>query len=735
MATWRKIHPDAKDADRPRHLTKEEIKTIVDKIPAPLGVSRYAVDIAHEEIKYNLALKLRKIEISSSAIEKLANTIYTMYDKAHATPGDPVAYQVAQAFGNNITQFTLNTFHSQGSDLSAREIISSVKETTNASKERKFPFTVAYFKNKYLSYYDALVMQSIFVSTVASDFIKNKGSIIKHYKSNNIQVKNEFINSITDRYIPVEDVRIETSVPFYLELQIDEVQLYRYQLSVRVIAEKIYKQLGYIKKGNNEKKCLTVYYGSALDPKIYIFASHETLYDEFEHIVDVVVNPGLNILRISGYDDVTGYSLIQKPLHSVILEEEHLTATTTAIKLSGYDMYQHGITKEHIVKYFTVLGLVDTDDPFLPKDDEDPENKYFWNKLGYKNIDPSKYPLVNDGNDFHPGYNQPNIDRYPVIVVNSKDRKKGGSVASWIGEQFSTSDDNSKKNYYTEYEDIGRYGAIRYAKLGGNNFVKVMRSSHIDKTLSYCNNMHIMAKYVGMGAGKSTQTSDVTSTMDQAGVYIHPTNTMLFVDFQFGKTHPIGVSTSGIAADNKGFLTISSIEKVINTFKNAAIGEVPESSNNVIASLILGTDIKMGTGYAKPYFEKNGTLFIDKDVMNAGKISADEGKIFLDIPIDPSLLDKIITMGKSITVRRRTPIASVDRESSIAKHYIDLHTDKTIVRNEDIRNIMKVNTVYIPNSYVEFHPTNRYTRVIEITPTVDITSVDEDSDVVSMLKD
>lgn len=135
------------ESDEPRHLTKEEIDTIVNSLC-------YSYD--HNPVQENLIniqrtktrCALEKEKIKPSKIPELSRIIKREFFKSLVAPGEAVGVNSSQNIGEPTMQMTLNTFHHAGNSAKNGALgFHRVQEILNAAKKQGNPTITAYFKD------------------------------------------------------------------------------------------------------------------------------------------------------------------------------------------------------------------------------------------------------------------------------------------------------------------------------------------------------------------------------------------------------------------------------------------------------------------------------------------------------------------------------------------------------------------------------------------------------------
>ncbi len=188
------ISLEPKLENKPRKLTHDEIEYIVSVIPL---VNKLFPEVAkkiqdrpwyffpkiEEKIREGFQDRLRYLlgETTLShgglvpgtkyghGIQQMRNEIIRQYRDSQIMPGESVGILAAGAFGEIMTQSTLNTFHSIGKNSNTTTGIRGFKELINVSKFRSNPSSTVHFTNKSLDLRGVLKLRDdIIYTTVMS---------------------------------------------------------------------------------------------------------------------------------------------------------------------------------------------------------------------------------------------------------------------------------------------------------------------------------------------------------------------------------------------------------------------------------------------------------------------------------------------------------------------------------------------------------------------------------------
>ncbi len=174
---WQRKVPDADENDKPRKLTDEELRTIVDSLPEIAGSDPENRRLATGCVRTQLYEDLKQCEIAPSTIPLLIKAINDKHHRSLIAPGTTVGSTAAESIGAMSVQMSLNTFHTSGSAKSVSAGIDSLKDVIFARPEPKMTNMNIFFKNRGLTFDDVLGMRSKVVGVTIMNFVKNMSHI------------------------------------------------------------------------------------------------------------------------------------------------------------------------------------------------------------------------------------------------------------------------------------------------------------------------------------------------------------------------------------------------------------------------------------------------------------------------------------------------------------------------------------------------------------------------------
>ena len=164
-------------------------------------------------------------------------------------------------------------------------------------------------------------------------------------------------------------------------------------------------------------------------------------------------------------------------------------------------------------------------------------------------------------------------------------------------------DREERKRYIQKPVDVARSELMRaselvYAEVDGANLRGILSIHDVDKRLTVCSSMHIMAATLGVEAARAQLIRDLRDTIfKSAGSYVHPVHIMFIAEFIMSRGEPHGLTYSGISRQPGGHLSLSTLERAGKVFSQGALHGRKEDIRNTSASVVVGHRIRLGNGF------------------------------------------------------------------------------------------------------------------------------------------
>ena len=132
-----------------RKLSEQEILDVLDSLPKQSTLHTDIQLSVYENLRNKIHSQLIHIQLYPELIPKLKKELETRYFKSLVCPGEMVGMTAAQSIGHNLTQLTLDSFHSAGNITKA--VVTGVPKflkLINASEDTKGDSAIVYFQSK-----------------------------------------------------------------------------------------------------------------------------------------------------------------------------------------------------------------------------------------------------------------------------------------------------------------------------------------------------------------------------------------------------------------------------------------------------------------------------------------------------------------------------------------------------------------------------------------------------------
>lgn len=185
--------PKADPKNRPRRLTKDEIDYIVGVMPLANQLFPKIGEKIQRGLQDRLRYSLRINDLSpgitipgsgpesgpdyGEGIIRMRNEIIRQYRDSQVMAGKSVGILAAGAFGEIMTQSTLNTFHSIGKNSNTTTGIRGFREIINVSKDRSNPSSTVHFADKNLDLRGVLKLRNDIIYTTIRTLVVDYGTV------------------------------------------------------------------------------------------------------------------------------------------------------------------------------------------------------------------------------------------------------------------------------------------------------------------------------------------------------------------------------------------------------------------------------------------------------------------------------------------------------------------------------------------------------------------------------
>lgn len=563
------------DIMKPRRLTEEEIKDILDIIPEVKSASIQVGEFNRLSLLKTIREQLKEIMITPLGINDMKDEILRQFNKSVIKHGSVVGVTAAEALGGPITQMALNSFHQSGSAKNVTFGVSRVRELINATKELKNVSCSIFFENQHMSFDDIISKVRPEITDISvSDVVKGIPDI---ETIDNIEEPQWYQ---TYRMLIRDDFKANA----ILDLDIDVNILYAYKITMEDICRVI--------EQNQPVICV---YSPLNIGKIHIYPIEKSIASKIksEGIIDrknasmvflwKIVIPALDKLKIKGISGITQIYPVEAPVWQIVKDEMKASSVDRGwfLILNEVRMKITGISVSKLVYLCKTVGMT------VPK----VRNNYI---LVQTPVGESPTTMVID---------LIKADKQAEKEYESNKRSEGAIIIR------------------RPPTKIMNASFIVYADSDGSIFKKdkstlrtLLAHPNIDSTRTYCNNVHEMNAVLGIEAARTFLIKEFIEVIGFQGSYINPRHIVLLVDFMVSLGQVSGITFTGISRQSSGALKKASFEKAMDTFKEAVgFGERKEIKETS-ASIYVGKKALIGTGYNDQFMDRSKFKDIEEEI-------------------------------------------------------------------------------------------------------------------------
>ena len=147
----------------------------------------------------------------------------------------------------------------------------------------------------------------------------------------------------------------------------------------------------------------------------------------------------------------------------------------------------------------------------------------------------------------------------------------------------------------------------------GSNFSDVLKVPGIDPKRVLTNNIHEIAKTLGIEAARNALIEEAKSVLEEQGLDVDIRHTMLMADTmtQTGEIRQIG--RHGVSGEKASVLARAAFETTVNTLVEAASKGVTDRFKGVTESVIISQDIPVGTGMVELYMNPSRERLVENN--------------------------------------------------------------------------------------------------------------------------
>jgi len=205
---------------------------------------------------------------------------------------------------------------------------------------------------------------------------------------------------------------------------------------------------------------------------------------------------------------------------------------------------------------------------------------------------------------------------------------------------------------------------VGYVITGGSNLERLLSNPDVDATLTITNNVHEIARTLGIEAAFTFLGKELNEIVRNAGSYVNPRHILIVMSVICSRGYPYGVTYNGAAQLGIGTFALASLERApMFLTKGAQFGQT--EAINVSSAVGLGQAIPIGTGSVSLRIDQK--LYDDYEQQMAQRQNGSQ------LPVDVNVLQR--TYGNQIVTQEPS-----DR---MLDTFSDISEDKWIFTGDD----------------------------------------------------
>ena len=535
--------------DVPRKLSEAEIQDILSVIPNIKSAANEVSQFNTDAMKILVREQLQDIRITPVGIPDLKAEIVRQFRETIITPGSMVGVTAAESLGKNTTQSALNSFHASGSSKNVSGGVERIRELIDASENPKKPSCTMHFKDEFLSFDDIIIHKRPEITQI------NVQSLVLGMPE--IESIDKIVQPFWYSFYR-QLVRNDFESKYVLILNIDVNMLYAYKLTMQDIASVIEESGSVIcvyspmSVGRIDIYPIEKRVNSELNSKGIISEDNSSLI-----FLSSIVVPLLDKLIVSGISGIQQIYPVESPVLQIVKEEMQAEIRQGKqewyLILNPIRMKITGITVNKLIKLMEIAGV----ETVLVKE---------------------KYIVVQS-------------ETSPTEIVKNL-----------IDEDKKEEKVKRKNGTYMEATAIDIHSKLVYADSTGSNFSELLSHPDIDARRTFSNNVHEIKNTLGIEAARNFLIKEFIDVFGAEG-YINPRHIVLLADFMTNLGKVYGVTFTGVSRQPIGALEKASYEKAMDVFKEASGFGEKKSVSGTSASVFIGKNALVGTGYSQDYIK------------------------------------------------------------------------------------------------------------------------------------
>lgn len=569
-----------------RILEENEIDEILNEIPNIPSPFKNSSEITRNQLIAFYKEQLLKIKINDKGIEDLKKEIKELCLKSLIPSNEPIGHICSMAMSQPVTQSILSGFHQTGRSKDVKENTAVALTDLQLVRPPKIVKNIIHFKNYDLTSEEAYDLCFKLEGLNLENLLKERPSVLtkvplededwvkKYMICNNIPFNFLLFENEEMNVKEYEDDKEILNKNVFLRLKLDIYKCIKHGITSYDIIDKL------VNKKNNIILGLSSAFYKGI---IYLVAGNSVNLTSF-----VKGNKSLNnYINEIDYKKIFFNSIFIPNIRDKIF----ICGVKDLVNVKPQNLSLMSKI-ENIIKLDKYIFRIDINNQTLLY--EIPEKKFikFFESLGFyivennlKNIIP--YLIIESKDDLE------NVDELKKSIT----KKINDNKEEYLNKLKSITDTNGP--YYVNSENYNIYRNSEYiycVGYGKNIFYDLKNIKFIDINRYYCTCINTMKKIVGITGANVLLVREYIRLIKDAGDTPNPdfVKPLAFCQNFLGKTIPM--TSHGAKTMSVNALSNAAIQDPLNHISHSAAFGIPEDINDVVSSIIVGKNIKVGTG-------------------------------------------------------------------------------------------------------------------------------------------
>ena len=549
-------------------------------------------------IRRKLYYQLRKLKLVPTpvAIAKLKTYMNEMWRRATLEAGTAIGVEVAHSLSAPAMQMTLNSFHTSGG-RTMEASIASISELIFARNRTKTAMHI-HFEDKYLTVDELFDVRGEFVGNSVWSLIVEKDIELEAVKDLDRFWWQETYPLITGKVFPANP---DTPV---LRLYMNVNRMYAMKITLQDVVKAI--------EAADDTRPIICMHSPMEDGVIDVYPVDKTvalaegvpgdIYPHVRLLLSKYVTGRLRDIIVRGIPGIDTIEIVSEKIWALVSEQKFIgTATAGAvtrgnrweISLNPKRMRVWNITLKRFEDLLVAMGLqIEGRRTIYLTDDTEANRPYRENEV-YRHYLQCVMPAEAVDARGKPLEPKAYLDRQ-LEEIGKRIRAARVIGTTLVTEAERRLVDLSQYNYLlSQYEkrDTDSKGVPVVAI---EAFYTVLGLRGVDTTVTYCNNMKVVAAVLGIGATRMTFIREYQELMLASDQYVPPAYIAFGANYITSVGRPIGVTSAGAKTQKSGVLSMASFDKALPTITSHAAFGRREGSKSIRGSLPVSASIMIG---------------------------------------------------------------------------------------------------------------------------------------------